>query len=228
MNPARLSTLFEALLPAEVATVELTGAGDPASLLAEERLLCARAAPARIAEFAAGRFCARRAVARFGIVDCPIGAHDDRRPRWPRSLTGAITHTAGFSAAAVGERRRFRAIGIDAERIGSVTPDLWSRVLRPAERDWLEALPAAAQAIVATLLFSAREAFYKCQYEMTRQWLDFHDVTIDCFGDSRNRDGLAVRPVGRVRLFDASRDPVVVRYAVTRELVLTAVAIAAH
>lgn len=227
MNPSRFSTLFEALLPAEVATAELTGAGDPALLLTEERLLRARAAPARIAEFAAGRTCARRAAARFGIVDCPIGAHDDHRPQWPQSLTGSITHTAGFSAAAVGERRRFQAIGIDAEIIGSVSPDLWSRVLRPAERDWLEDLPIAVQATVATLLFSTKEAFYKCQYEVTRQWLDFHDVTIECFGGNRDRDGLAVRPAGRVKLFDDGRGPVFVRYAVTRDLVVTAVAIVA-
>lgn len=227
MDASRSSNLFEALLPAEVATAVLTGAGDPALLLADEHVLRARATPARIAEFAAGRCCARRAVARFGFVDCPVGAHDDRRPRWPQSLTGSITHTAGFSAAAVAERRRFKAIGIDAEPIGSVTPELWSRVLRRSERQWLERLPAASQAIVATLLFSAKEAFYKCQYEITRQWLDFHDVTIDCFGDHGNRDGLAVRPVGHVRLFEEGGAPVIVRYAVTRELVLTAVAIAA-
>lgn len=227
MNVPAPSAAFETLLPAAVATVELAGAGDPALLLTEERVLRARATPARIAEFAAGRFCARRAVARFGIVDCPIGAHDDHRPRWPQSLTGSITHTEAFSAAAVGDRRRFLAIGIDAERIGGVSPDLWSRVLRSSEREWLERLPTAVQATVATLLFSAKEAFYKCQYEITRQWLDFHDVTIDCFGDNRNREGLAVRPAGRVRLFEQGCGPVFVRYAVSRGLVLTAVAIAA-
>lgn len=227
-NPSRPSALFEALLPPDVATAQLTGAGDPALLLADEHVLRAQAAPARVAEFAAGRLCARRAAARFGILDCPIGAHADRRPRWPQSLTGSITHTAGFTAAAVGERRRFQAIGIDAERIGGVSPDLWSRVLLPAERDWLERLPVAFQVTVATLLFSAREAFYKCQYEVTRQWLDFHDVAIDCFGSLPTRDGLTVRPVGHVRLFDHGRGPVVVRYAVTRELVLTALTIGAH
>lgn len=226
MNPT--SGELEALLPAGVATAELTGAGDPALLLADERVLRARAAPARIAEFAAGRACARRAAARFGVVDCPIGAHEDHRPCWPLSLTGSITHTHGFSAAAVGERCRFQAIGIDAERIGSVSPDLWSRVLRPAEREWVEGLPEQFQATVATLLFCAKEAFYKCQYEVTRQWLHFHDVTIDCEGDHLNRGGLAVRPAGRVRLFAQGCGPVVVRYAVTRELVLTALTIAAR
>jgi 4'-phosphopantetheinyl transferase EntD len=28
------------------------------------------------------------------------------------------------------------------------------------------------------LLFSAKEAFYKCQYPLVGEWLDFHDLSI--------------------------------------------------
>jgi len=69
----------------------------------------------------------------------------DRRPQWPEEIVGSITHTAGFSAAAVGQRSRFAGIGIDAERVGSVTRDVWDQVLLPDERRWLETLAAASR-----------------------------------------------------------------------------------
>jgi 4'-phosphopantetheinyl transferase EntD len=227
MNPPRMSELFQALLPPAVAVAELAGTGDPALLLDGERP-AGPATPLRAAEFAAGRICARHAAARFGVVDCPIGVRDDRRARWPELLTGSITHTDGFCAAAVGERRRFRAIGIDAERIGAVSREDWSQVLLREEVDWLERLPRAIHATVATLLFSAKEAFYKCQYEVTQQWLEFGDVALDLGGRHLERNSFAVRPVGDVRLLEQGGGPVIVRYAVTRERVLTAVTLSAH
>lgn len=227
-NPSRRSALLEALLPPGVATAELSGAGDPDLLLGTERLLLEHSAPGRAAQFAAGRLCARRAAAEFGIVDFPIGALSDRRPHWPQPLTGCITHTDGFAAAAVGDRRRFRAIGIDAERIGSVSRDLWSYLMRPEEIDWLESLPSPLRATVATLLFSAKEAFYKCQYEVTEQWLEFRDVALDFFGPNLDRNSFAVRPVGKVKLFEQGGGPAIVRFAFTRDLVLTATTLDAH
>lgn len=226
-NPPRRSELFEALLPAGIATAELTGVGDPESLLDGERQLVGHAAPVRRREFAAGRLCARYAAKQFGIVDCAIGARDDRRPRWPHALTGSITHTDGFSAAAVGERSRFRAIGIDAERIGCVSRDMWGQLLLPAEADWLESKPAPVQASLATLLFSAKEAFYKCQYEVTQQWLEFRDVTLDFFSRELDRNSLALCAVGRVQRVDSGEGRAIVRFAFTDELVLTAVTLPA-
>lgn len=227
-NPSRASSLLQESLPAGVATAELPGEGDPDLLLDGERQLLGRAAPKRAREFAAGRLCARRALAQFGIVNFPIGERDDHRPQWPEHLTGSITHTDGYSAAAVGERQRFQAIGIDAESIGSVSEDIGSHVLLASEMDWLESLPAPEQAKVATLLFSAKEAFYKCQYEVTGQWLEFKDITVDFFGWNLDRGSFAVRPVRRVELFERGGGPAIGRFACTHDRVVTAIAIAAH
>ena len=227
-NPSRTSALLEELLPAGVAGAELVGEGDPALLLDAERQILGDVALKRAREFAGGRLCARRAVAQLGVVDLPIGARDDRRPRWPPFLTGSITHTDGFSAAAAGQRQRFRAIGIDAERIGRVSGDIWSHVLRPGEKDWLESLPESERAKVATLMFSAKEAFYKCQYEVTEQWLEFTDVTVDLFDWDVDWGSFAVRPIGNVQLFELGGGPAIGRFTVIDDLVLTAMAIDAH
>jgi 4'-phosphopantetheinyl transferase EntD len=59
----------------------------------------------------------------------------------------------------VGESGCFAGIGIDAERAGGVTPDLWPRLFSEAERGMLGIHPDPL--LAATLLFSAKEASYK-------------------------------------------------------------------
>lgn len=219
---------LKALLPNGVVVAELVGEGDPAQLLAGERQLLGRATPPRARELAAGRICARRAVAHFGLAETAIGARPDRRPRWPPSLTGSITHTRGFAAAAVAERRKFRAIGLDAERIGGVSTDMWQHLLLPVETERLRRMPLAQQSKLATLMFSAKEAFYKCQFEVTGQWLEFKDVAVEFEEGSLDRGAYSVRPVGHVAIFDQDHSPATGYYAVADGLVLTGMVAAAR
>jgi 4'-phosphopantetheinyl transferase EntD len=45
-------------------------------------------------------------------------------------------------------------------------------------------LPAERRGSMATVLFSAKESFYKAQYSLTRQWLDFKSAAVTIQGDS--------------------------------------------
>ncbi|HTB28541.1 MAG TPA: 4'-phosphopantetheinyl transferase superfamily protein [Steroidobacteraceae bacterium] len=175
-NPATLSTAFSELFPPGVAAAELRMPGDASLLYPEEAVSVAKAVPKRVGEFAAGRLCARRALAEFGITGVPLTMAPDRAPVWPESMVGSITHTRGLCAAVVAERRRFASLGIDVEVAGDVKRDLWRHICVAAESAWLESLPVSAQASAATLLFSAKEAFYKCQYSITRERLNFSDL----------------------------------------------------
>jgi 4'-phosphopantetheinyl transferase EntD len=178
MNPSLSTKLAGLFLPGAV-VADLREPGDPGLLLPEEAAYLGRAVPKRAQEFAAGRLCARRALAEFGIVDFPLRVGDDRQPRWPGSMVGSITHTAGFCAAVVAERRRARALGLDSEVVGDVNPEIWPRVCTSIETAWLQSIPAAERAAAVTLIFSAKEAFYKCQYPVVGERLDFHDVRIE-------------------------------------------------
>jgi 4'-phosphopantetheinyl transferase EntD len=177
-NPAVLSATFASLFPLGVAAAELRVPGDASLLWPEEAASVANAVPKRMQEFAAGRLCARRALKEFGITDFPVRVAHDRQPVWPRALTGSITHTAGLCAAVVTERTRMMALGVDTEVAGAAKPELWSMICAPAEMVWLDTLPRADQAAAVTLIFSAKEAFYKCQYPMAGEWLNFHDLCI--------------------------------------------------
>lgn len=228
LNPSRPSALFAALLPPGVATAELDAPGNPALLLAAERATLGAAAPGRAREFAAGRLCARAAAARLGASQGPIGARADRRALWPPLLTGSITHSGNFSAAAVGDRRRFQAIGIDAERLGDLSRELWGHVLTSAELLRVELLPGPRQLNLATLVFSAKEAFYKCQYEVTQQWLEFADVTVEVVGPVAGGGRFTVKPDGRAGRCGLGVVPPIGRYMFARGLVLTAMTLDAR
>jgi 4'-phosphopantetheinyl transferase EntD len=110
-------------------------------------------------EFALGRACARAALAGLGHGEAVIAKGDEGAPVWPAGIVGSITHTKGYAAAVAGESRRFAGVGIDAERKGGVTPQLWPRLFTPTEQEALRARPDPS--LAATLFFSAKEASYK-------------------------------------------------------------------
>src|SRR5579863_5143627 len=165
-NPARLAMGLHGLFPAAVVGAELREPGDPSLLLPEEAACLGRAVPKRVQEFAAGRLCARRALAEFGVTDFPVRVASDRQPLWPEFLVGSITHTDGYCAAVVAERRRLSAIGVDCEVMGRVTRELWPSIFGPEESRWLNSLAQSERVAAVTLLFAAKEAFYKCQYPL--------------------------------------------------------------
>lgn len=179
---ARLSSRIASLFPAGIVAVESRGAGDPAQLHEAERQQVSNAVPGRRQEFAAGRLCARRALAEYGIANQPLLRLHDRRPHWPVDIVGSLTHTGDFCAAVVGRRDQYAGLGLDAETVGRVTQEIWPQICVAPELRWLTSLPKPARAQAATLIFSAKEAFYKCQYNVSRAWLDFSDVQIDIDG----------------------------------------------
>jgi len=175
-NPAVLSSTLATLFPDGAVVAELRGPGNVNLLLPAEAAHLGRSVPQRAGEFAAGRLCARRALAQIGIVDFAIEAAADRRPLWPPSVVGSITHTDDFCAAVVAERSLLAAIGIDSEHAARVKLELWKSICVPEEIAWLHSLAESERVAGASLIFSAKEAFYKCQYPLTRQFLGFHAV----------------------------------------------------
>jgi 4'-phosphopantetheinyl transferase EntD len=228
MNPASLSPFLAGLFPPDVVGAELRMAGDPSLLFPDEARDLGRAVPARIQEFAAGRLSARRALAEFGFADFPLRVNGDRRPRWPDAIVGSITHTAGFCGAVVAQRRQFLAIGLDTEIVGRVTPEIWQTICTPEESSWLHALGEPEQSRCAALVFSAKESFYKCQYGVTRQWLEFDDVTLSLPSGNARAGCFFLRPRRRIPALEHGAMPLIGRFEFHGSLVATGVILAAH
>lgn len=178
MSPRPASEL--AALFSDAVVYELHGNGDAEALWPDERQLVDRAVVGRVQQFAAGRQCARAGLIELGFSPGSLLRSSGRAPAWPNAITGSISHTEGYAVAVV---RRVvvdapRSVGIDAEYVGRVTPELYRRLFTATEREWLHSLPSADRDAIATVLFGLKESFYKAQFPLTEAWVGFEDVEV--------------------------------------------------
>jgi phosphopantetheine--protein transferase-like protein len=151
----------------------------------EEKNYVERAVEKRVREFTAGRSLARLAMQLLGEQPRAVHAGDRRQPLWPQGLIGSITHCDSHCACALARTSRVRSVGIDMEHIGRVKQELWRQLFTSAEQDHLEQLDDEEQRQQATIMFSAKEAFYKLQYPLTGSWLNFTDAEVYLLDDNQ-------------------------------------------
>jgi 4'-phosphopantetheinyl transferase EntD len=151
---------------------------DATELSAVERAAIARAVPVRRREFIAGRLCARRALRRLGLCVSSIPVGSGREPVFPSQVVGSITHTRTHCAVAVAMRSEYRSLGLDVEDAVDLPRDLYGQVLRVEERAWLAEQTPVREGVLARILFSAKESFYKCQFGVTGSWVGFEDALV--------------------------------------------------
>ena len=133
-------------------------------------------------QFLAGRFCAMEALRRLDPRRPPtmVGRTERGTPMWPSGVVGSITHTDGFVSAAVARADEARSLGIDSERI--VTSEQARRV--STHVSWPSELMHGREAGLdrlqsITLVFSAKEAIFKCLYPLIGAMFYYHDVRIE-------------------------------------------------
>lgn len=166
---------------------ELYDQGQALPIHPEEERHVAGAAHRRRRDFLLGRTSAHAALAQLGCDLGPIARADDGAPCWPAGVIGSITHTEGYAAAVVAQAADFAALGVDAERIGGVTPDLWPRLFDSIERELLTRHRDPGRA--ATILFSAKEACHKAGRERVLRFQALRvALTDDGFHASREGD----------------------------------------
>jgi 4'-phosphopantetheinyl transferase EntD len=173
--------LIASLLPAAVTAAESAGrpSGAAPGLFPAEEAVVRTAGPRRRGEFAAGRSCARAALATLGVAAGPILPGPAGQPLWPAGVTGSITHCAGYRACAVARTTDVAAIGIDAEPDAALPASLTGTVATGPERAWISRHTAAPHGVCwDRLLFSAKEAACKLWYPLTGRWLGFQEVAI--------------------------------------------------
>jgi len=148
-----------------------------ATLHAEEASLVANAVFARRAEFAATRHAAREALVELGFAAGPILAGAHRQPIWPDGAIGSISHDASCGFVAVARRGAgLRSIGVDIELADPLEPDLIDTICSSDELR--QARDDQSAGHLAKLIFSVKEAVFKCQFALTHSWLEFEDLRI--------------------------------------------------
>jgi len=123
-----------------------------------------------------GRLCAERALAALGQPHRGVPRGDGGQPVWPPGIAGSITHTDAAAHALVVGRADCAGVGIDSERLLGAAgyADVASVCCSAAERAaWLAGPDAALR---TTILFAAKESFYKAAYPTVRRFIDFDEV----------------------------------------------------
>lgn len=146
-------------------------------LLPEEEQFVEQSAEKRRIDFSTGRYCARQALEQLINIKPPILQGKGREPLWPDGVVGSISHSGKLTGAVVALKKEVTAMGFDIETIGDIKPDMWNMIFHDTEQQLIQSKLAEAD-VWATLLFSVKEAFYKLQYPLTGQFVDFLDIAI--------------------------------------------------
>jgi len=130
-------------------------------------------------EFATGRRCAEALLKRMGNSE-QVWVNPDRSPEWPAGFVGSISHSNSWTWATIGRNTDVKSIGIDTEKVVSretqqqVSSDIAS------DSEWIVANDIGLSAEqIFTLVFSAKEAFYKCCYPLTKQYFGFEQAFVE-------------------------------------------------
>ncbi|MFK7769338.1 MAG: 4'-phosphopantetheinyl transferase [Mariniblastus sp.] len=141
-------------------------------------------------EFQLGRAIAEYQLAKLGHPNSTgsIGVNDDRSPNWPLGFVGSISHSKNWIWASVAKTEHLRSIGIDTESIAS------ERTLRQVQREigtldeWAIAGDAGLDLVTTfTVVFSAKEAFYKCLYPLEKIFFGFEEAKVVSATNNRIR-----------------------------------------
>lgn len=136
----------------------------PALSDAERARLATFGHPDRRRQFALGRTAARTlAAARLAVAPeaVPLAVGADGAPELP-GLHVSIAHTARADRVAALAAVASGPVGVDLERVAPRRPDLWRRILTPAEHALLDALGGPTDD-AQTLLWTLKEAVLKGQ-----------------------------------------------------------------
>ena len=150
----------------------------------------------RRAEYLAGRHAAVLALRELGLP-----THVERSanglPVWPSGAVGSISHGGGLACAVCARAEHWRSLGVDVERVLHDTEarELGPAIAHPDELFLLRSsLPHVRSGQRLSVLFSAKESFFKCLFPLTGTFLEFSDARLVSVGmTSRQRGVLAIR-----------------------------------
>ena len=144
-------------------------------LLPGEQEIAATYGAKRMSDFCTGRYCLRSCTGLLGFHgEILIGERG--MPVLPQGIVGSVSHSKVLSGAVAASANEFLSVGLDIESNGRVHADMWHLLFNSREASFLNSLNDADRSVVATMFFSAKEAFYKMQYPLSGMYLDFHDV----------------------------------------------------
>ena len=147
---------------------------------AEENYFSQLSSVSRKEHYRSGRICAGEVLSKLGTLGQPVLRDPQtREPLWPEGISGAITHSGNWAAAAAGKTSDVLGIGIDLEDLERQVDSRISRhVCIPEEQKWLQECREDFLEQNLKIIFSAKESIFKAFFPYTRTYLHFHDARI--------------------------------------------------
>ena len=147
---------------------------------AEENYFSQLSSVSRKEHYRSGRICAGEVLSKLGTLGQPVLRDPQtREPLWPEGISGAITHSGNWAAAAAGKTSDVSGIGIDLEDLERQVDSRISRhVCIPEEQKWLQECGEDFLEQNLKIIFSAKESIFKAFFPYTRTYLHFHDARI--------------------------------------------------
>ena len=127
--------------------------------------------------FLGGRLCAERSLRRLGVDAPEVHQAADGRPLWPCGTEGSISHTEHSAYAVALHAGQCISLGIDSELVDpSANAAIAELCCTRHER--VRWLAGRLDAVTPTLIFSAKEAYYKAVHRMTERFMNFGEVEV--------------------------------------------------
>ena len=174
---------LDRMIPSEVeAFADLIDDQEESSKYPEEHETLANAVRKRRNEFIAGRRCARAALAKISVKPCALVPDENRVPQWPKGVVGSISHSVDLCCAVVARVDKTACLGVDLETTKRISNGVIQRVSHPLETKFV-----GNDQKRGSLIFSAKEAFFKAQFPVLGIWPNFSDLAFQADGTSSGR-----------------------------------------
>lgn len=102
----------------------------------------------------------------------------DGHINWPTDIVGSLSHKAGHVALALSQNSNFHSIGIDCESVSKINLGIKSKVITPEEEKHFGHLNFSDNQVLA-IIFSLKEALFKCHYPLGQKMFYFEDAYLD-------------------------------------------------
>lgn len=207
-RPITLEDALGRLLPS-CSTYSLVSISDDHKVRIPQDMIPATAVPKRQREFAAGRVAASNALLLSGKSDYFPTIGELRQPVWPRGFTGSISHDSEIAAAVTARESLLKGIGLDIESVHLPDKSIRGQIMTAYEAElWAEQCDGNEDA-ATMMVFSYKEAIFKCVYPLTGVFLEFLDVIVEppctqpiarCSDSGHPANALVEKIVGRAVL----------------------------
>jgi len=152
--------------------------------------------PERRTQFLAGRLVAQEALSALTDSVQQIFIGKRRQPIWPTGITGSISHSGYLSIAAIKQTINLRSgLGIDIQSIIDVETqaNIASTIITSDENILIKnSADKLSESILFTLVFSAKESFFKALFNTVGEYFNFDVVSVVKIDESQQQMRLKV------------------------------------